>query len=213
MAKTVRLFSVQRVSVSIERSTPPSLLITVDGLAATPGYSNIHLSTIEKELSPDRIFDLELVGEPPSILVPQVVRPVTSDFVVNDKFVDQVIGVTVHARTNQMTAFIISDPIGPVPWNAHIDPMARPLPTTLALGEEHLPTTWAFGEEHHPTTFVVGEEGQPKTFFIGEEVSPTLIVPGEGHKPFFGETNPQVDDPIPQNLPHLPPGPNPFGQR
>lgn len=207
MAKSVRLLSVSRITVALNKKNPPVLLVSVEGTAATPGYTNIRLERIEKELSPDRIYDLQLVGDPPTGIVPQIIRPVIADALIDEQFVEQIIAINVHARTNQMTEFLISDPVGPSimeaqnGWGGSMG-FPSPFPTTFSVGEEG----------PLPSTRMLGEEGSmPTTFAIGEEMRHTVFLPGEGNKPFFGETDPRVDDPFPVWTPM--PGTNPFGSR
>ncbi|MDI7863869.1 hypothetical protein MRS76_18105 [Rhizobiaceae bacterium n13] len=146
---SVRLLSVDDVQVTLNKSDPPTLLVMVSGRAATPGYTNVALNILEGDLSPDRIFDLELVGDPPEGIVPQVVVPVHANLVIAEN-VDKIAGVIVHARTNSRTA-LLNVEAGQVSLNTtlpdfleRIGPAFPRLPpgrfTTLALGEEGWPT-------------------------------------------------------------------------
>jgi hypothetical protein len=145
MAAVVRLLRVNSIHLALMKREPPLLAVTVQGLAATPGYSNIRLNVLEDELSPDGIFDLELIGEAPDGIVLQVITPVTASIVI-DRDVEKIVGVIVHARSNSLTELL-----GPGPGAVQqseasamagmIDPdifstiQGRPL-TTLAIGEE-----------------------------------------------------------------------------
>lgn len=110
---------------------------------------------------------------------------------------------------------------GDLPTTERVGEEAAP-PTTLAFGEEgNPPTTWLRGEEGSPpTTLMFGEEGNPPTTWLqGEEGGGSTFRIGEegpGPKPFFGETDPRVDDPGPIEIDprFIPRGPrNPFGRR
>lgn len=105
MPRTVRLLSVQSVELYVQQTPQPSLTVVVSGSAATPGYTNIRLNSLEDELSPDGIYDLELVGDAPENIVAQVVVPVSASFVITQD-VDRILGVLVQARTNQASAFV-----------------------------------------------------------------------------------------------------------
>jgi len=188
----VRIFAVNEIQFHHADDASRSVVISVIGTAATPGYKEVDLRPLEDEISADGIFDMELVGKPPSRAVPQVLTPVTASYIWEEKA--QLVGVRVVARSNELTQLVAK------PAKATIDPsrlteMAR-LPqdfTTLALGEE-MPTTLAFGEEGPgPGTLAIGEG--PTTLAFGEEGQTTQALGEEGPKPFFGETDPRVDDP------------------
>lgn len=194
------------------------VLIIAHGTAATPGYTNVELEPLEDALPPDGILDLKLVGTPPTVIVPQVLSPVTGNYVFEDG--SALIGASVKARTNTMTALIGSgggagaafDGLEGVaaagssatdaalsaqsfttfPRTEEVKTLAfgEEGPKTLALGEEG-PKTLAFGEEG-PKTFRFGEEG-PKTLAFGEEGPKTLFVGEEGPKSLdLGEEGPKT---------------------
>ena len=198
----VRIFTVNEIQFHHADDTSGSVVISVIGTAATPGYKEVDLRPLEDEISADGIFDMELVGKPPNRAVPQVLTPVTASYIWEEKA--QLVGVRVVARSNELTQLVTKTA------TATIDPSrlseAARLPhdfTTLALGEE-MPTTLAFGEEGGSTIFR-GEEGPgpgtlaigegPTTLAFGEEGQKTQALGEEGPKPFFGETDPRVDDP------------------
>jgi hypothetical protein len=188
MGATVRLFRVNSVSLALMKRQPPLLAVTVQGQAATPGYSNIRLNVIEGELSPDGIFDLELVGDAPGGMVPQVVTPVTASTVV-EQDVERIVGVMVHARSNNVTELLGSD-TGRMQVGAD---------AFTAFGLDQLPIvpppvfkTFAFGEEmwSRPRWFLEGklplilEGGVQRPTFPGP-IDPGPLISGEDN-PFAG---------------------------
>ncbi len=209
----MRIFQVDSVEIQVAESDPPQAVITVHGTATTPGWTNVRLDPLEKTLSADGIFDLELVGEPPDGIVPQVLTGVMASFVLK-KDVERLVGVKVDARTNSVTQLLqhvlqasAGRVAGPAfttfavgeetPTTLALGEEGGPVPTTLALGEEGgpTPTTLALGEEGGPipTTLRFGEEGGPKTAFIAEENPKTVFGGEEGPKTaFFQEEGPKT---------------------
>ena len=110
---TVRLLSVSSIHLTVFTSDPPQLAISVQGQAATPGYTDIDLQPLESELSADGILDLALVGKPPRGIVPQVVTPVTASLLWTQD-VERIIGVRVVARSGDLIRFLALQP-APVP--------------------------------------------------------------------------------------------------
>lgn len=189
MAKDVRLLSVSSVDLALNKSNPPTLLVVVAGLAATPGYKNVRLEILEKELSPDGIFDLALVGEPPDVPVPFVVTPAQANIVI-ERDVERIVGVIVHARTNSVTSMLGSSagraameatggavgltplPDGPVPFPWPGTPRFPPFP-------------WPWPRlPRFPKTMAIGEDG-PWTIALN---------PGEGSGPYFLEKDPRTEN-------------------
>ena len=207
---TVKLLEVQSITLQAMNGEKPSVAVSVQGFAATPGYSNVRLNPLEKKLSADGILDLEFVGDPPDGIVAQVVTPAMASMVITDD-VDRLVGVRVEARTNSMIELIqmmmerqmqaTAGPAGftPVPGG--------PIPKTLPIQEE-AKTAATFEEGKTPLRFEEGktalrfEEGKTllnfeegKTAALFEEGKTPLIF--EEQKPVFGETDPRVDDPKP----------------
>lgn len=176
---TVRILSVDSVLIQMSPSDPPNAVITAHGLATTPGWTNVRLNPLEKKLSADGIFDLELVGDTPDGLVPQVLTPVQGSFMMKDD-VARLVGVRIEARSNHLTHLIPTQTAAAAPKTAL---QAEEGFTTLALGEEGpAPKTAALFEEGK--TLFQGEEGPPpKTAFAGEETPKTLAFGEEGPGP------------------------------
>lgn len=216
---SVRLLEVQSVTLQIMPGDKPSVAVTVQGTAATPGYTNIKLNPLEKKLSADGILDLEFVGEPPDGIVAQVLTPASASMVISDD-VDRLVGVNVKSRTNAVLellqmmmareAQIAGGPAGltPVPGG----PIGKTLATfeegKTPVGFEEGKTFAQFEEGKTPLKFEEGktaalfEEGKTtagfeegKTAALFEEGKTPLIF--EEQKPVFGETDPRVDDPKP----------------
>ncbi len=192
MGATVRLFRVNSVSLALMKKEPPVLAVTAQGLAATPGYSNIRLNVLEGELSPDGIFDLELVGEAPDGIVPQMITPVTASTVI-ERDVAKIVGVIVHARSNNLTELLGSESgaaaFGGV-QGAALDAdlfggiQGRPF-TTLALGEEG--TTWPFRFSEGTGPFVMEKDFRiEKEFRFEKDPRPEVFKPvgNEDFDPF-----------------------------
>lgn len=237
-----RVLSVTSVRISLQKSNPPTMLVEATGNVATSGWKNVDLVSIEGELSPDGILDLELAGTPPprdAVVLP-VIRDVTGDFVITTD-ADRIVGVIVHARTNSMTAMLgaaggqagqaggMVESTGlaasrnfpglPEPF-PNLPPLKSmtvgeegPIWKTWLRGEEGPTTTWEVGEEG--STLAIGEEGPVKTWRVGEEGTFTLGETPPAH--VIVENKPwQLDNPlVPPDRPFPDPGPlvNPFGQR
>jgi hypothetical protein len=155
MGATVRLFTVQSVSLALMKREPPVLAVTVQGLAATPGYNNIRLNILKDELSPDGILDMELVGDAPDGIVLSLITPVSASIVI-EKDVENIVGVIVHSRSNSITELLAAEPgvrsgsdaqtagFGPNPFPPAPHPFFK---------------TWVFGEEmwKRPHWFIEGK--------------------------------------------------------
>jgi hypothetical protein len=188
MGATVRLFRVNSVSLVLMKRQPPLLAVTAQGLAATPGYSNIRLNVLEGELSPDGIFDVELVGDAPDGIVPQVITPVTASIVI-EKDVEKIIGVMVHARSNNVTELLGPEPGAIQTGNegANVSGLDQ-----FPIVPHQVFKTFAFGEEmwSRPRWLLEGklpfilEHGLQKQVFPGP-IDPGPLALGEVN-PFAG---------------------------
>jgi hypothetical protein len=214
MARTTRVYSVNGIQLALTKSNPPELLITAAGTVVSTGWNDIALVPLEQELSPDGILDLAFVGTPPEeVFVAYPVQAVAHHVW---KDAEKIVGVKVHARTNELTRLLIEHGIGghggitslvfgeespPAAQIAGETQGGRPWPTptvdaigakTFAAGEEHL-STLAVGEEHQPpiTTLVFGEEGHPPTTLIAGEEGPTHFL-GETPTFYSGEHGPSL---------------------
>lgn len=214
-----RVLSVTSVRISLQKSNPPTILVEATGKVGTPGWKNIDLVSIEDKLSDDGILDLELSGNPPSrdVLLPQVIRDVTGDFVIT-KDVERIVGVVVHARTNTMTALIggASEPgpdaFTPMPGLPGLPapgpgPAQPPLNKTFAISEEGPIKTVLLAEDGPMwhKTWLISEEG---TFAQGETPPTPLWV--EVRKPWQADDRWVVDRQFPPDPGPLMPA---FGSR
>ena len=63
-------------NLTIMRTHPPSLSISVEGNTATPGYTGFHLSHYVYITPPaDGIYDADMVATPPTGIVIQKITP------------------------------------------------------------------------------------------------------------------------------------------
>jgi hypothetical protein len=159
MAK-IRAYSVNDVRIDVRKSNPPTLVVAVSGHVTTSGWTAPELKTIEKEVSPDGILDLELVAEPPprDTIVLEFLAPISAHLVWT-KEVPKVIGVKILARTNDITRLLVEQPVF----------------TTQALGEEGIPPF----PRPPITTFAVGEEGPPPVDVRGSPFPNPKVAVGE----------------------------------
>lgn len=153
MPRTVRLLSVQSVELYVQETPQPSLTVVVSGSAATPGYTNIRLNSLEDELSPDGIYDLEFVGDAPEHIVPPVVVPASASFVITQD-VNRILGVLVQARTNQASAFVQNHAPGNL---AHLRFRDSDIFRDVGVFKHRIGETFPIGE--NPITMVFGEGG------------------------------------------------------
>lgn len=187
----VRVLSVSAVHLSLQKSNPPTILVVADGMVSTPGWKNIDLVPMEKKLSADGILDLDFVGTPPTGIVPQVLRPVSGDFIITDD-VERIVGVTVHTRTGSMTQ-LLTPSLTTIPTKADllvgVTPPIGQNPATAAAAASLAPNSifksQVWGEEKipHPQAEKFALRPAETIFFDPAE---TLWV---------GETSPMIDDP------------------
>jgi hypothetical protein len=176
----------------LQKSNPPSILVEATGTVGTPGWRNIRLDRLEKVLSADGILDLDFVGDPPTGIVPQVVRPANADFIIDPKEAEKIVGVLVHSRTGNLLGTLGTAPPAPAPNAFTTAALAGNLGigtvTTLALGEEGQ-TKPSFGEDI--STRAIGEEDFWHTFAGHHAESPPLTPQIEKMAMSHGEKFPQ----------------------
>ena len=189
----VALYEVTSVSLHLQKSSPPSLLILVTGRAMSTGWRNLTLRPLESTISAYGLYDLELAGDPPTGISLPWITPVQVDFVVESD-VDKIKGVIIHARTNKLTALIgASDGWGGsaadlmhYQW-VGLDDSGTKIGTAATDGLTVVGAARAAHTLRKPiySTLAIGEEA--KTYAIGEEGS----APGVEKYPMqFGETPP-----------------------
>ena len=168
--------------------TTDGLIVQVNGLSATAGWSNLSLQLDDPNPN-DRVLEYVLEGNPPDGISIQVLTPVSASAVTKAANVDAIL---VKSRTNAIEVHASDFQSVDKPVTTLALGEEGPLPTTLRLGEEDpMPTTYRIGEEGFPTTLLLGEEN-PTTERLGEEEFST-------HR--FGEEGPlgtdiRVDDPV-----------------
>jgi hypothetical protein len=94
-----QLASVEGVSVVINKSDPPTVAITVNASAPTPGYSEFQLAPRMGDPK-DLIFSFDAKGRPSQDMVTQVITPVRFTLEYKDAPIDKIGVVEVHGQSN-----------------------------------------------------------------------------------------------------------------
>ena len=95
----VQLASVEDVTVVINKSNPPTVVITVNASAPTPGFSELQLTPRMGDPK-DLIFAFDAKGRPSQDMVTQVITPVTFSVEYVDAPIDKVGVVEVYTQGN-----------------------------------------------------------------------------------------------------------------
>jgi hypothetical protein len=103
----VQLVSIEDVSAVINKTTPPTVSITVNASAPTPNYSELQLTPRIGDPK-DTIFAFDAKGRPPQDMTIQVVTPVTFTLDFIDAPIDKVGVIEIHSQSN-CKAFSIKD--------------------------------------------------------------------------------------------------------
>jgi hypothetical protein len=103
----VVLTSVEGVKAAINKVKPPTVAISVEASAPTPGYSELQLTARMGDPN-DLIFAFDAKGRPSQDSTQQVITPVTISAEYTDAPVDKVGVVEVYSQTN-CKAFSLSD--------------------------------------------------------------------------------------------------------
>jgi hypothetical protein len=144
----------------------------------------------------DGILDLDFVGTPPTGIVNPVLTAVSGDFVISDG-ADRLSGVLVHARSNNMSAFVAgggdaTNPGGPSTGVDRFVSAQFGQVTTLAIGEEGVNTA-AIGETH---VF------QPTESFAAHRAETMALIPSESVPGIGFEKQPITEKmPISEKIP------------
>jgi len=177
MSKTMLLYSVDMIQLALTKSNPPQLIVTAYGMAATTGWTDIALTTLETKLSGDGILDLDFVGVPPQEVFVPYTAPAVAHYVRKND-VERIVGVKVHARSNALTRLVHPSvpplhPGGKGSWHP-LQPLdSTPESQHLAGPDFRGPKTMAIGEEH--PTYPPAE--QIKSWWVGEESLPIAEIP------------------------------------
>lgn len=95
----VQLASVEDVSVVINKSNPPTVAITVNASAATPGFTELQLTPRMGDPK-DLVFAFDAKGRPPQDMTIQVITPVSFSVAYADAPIDKVGVIEVYAQGN-----------------------------------------------------------------------------------------------------------------
>jgi len=178
----VRALSVTSVQLLLQKSNPPKLVVLEAGKVGTPGWRNISLERLEDKVSDAGILDLELVGTPPTGIVPQVVTDIAADLVIEDE-VERIVGVAVHARTGVVTQ--LREGSGAAAGTAAFASAA-------GIGGSDRLTTLAIGEETQFPKLAWEKQpfGPAEKFPIGEKLALGEKLPLETQAMIGGESGP-----------------------
>jgi hypothetical protein len=115
------LTSVEGVTVVINKTNPPTLAITVNASAPTPGFTELQLTPRIGDPK-DLIFSFDAKGRPPQDMTTQVITPATIDVEYADPPIESVGVVEVYGQTN-CKAFSLKD-------NKETECTAKSMPAT-----------------------------------------------------------------------------------
>jgi hypothetical protein len=108
MSNTVKVMEVTNVALTIFKTKPPILYIFAEGIVPTLGYKNGKLLPYIYIKPPaDGIWDFDFVADKPDGIVPQVLAPITADYMWED-FPSDLKGVRIRAAHNQIEAKLSS---------------------------------------------------------------------------------------------------------
>jgi hypothetical protein len=103
----VELASVEGITVVINKSNPPTVAITVNASAPTPGFSEFQLTPRMGDPK-DLIFAFDAKGRPPEGMSAQVITPVTFSIEYADAPIDKVGVVEIYGQGN-CSAFNVTE--------------------------------------------------------------------------------------------------------
>lgn len=103
---TSPVLSITELNIAVVKTDPLGLAIEVEGQVGTPGWTGFALAhRVYIVPPPDGIYEADMVGEPPSGTVIQVVTPFSYDEIWAPVPAD-LKGLKVHSATNCLTAAI-----------------------------------------------------------------------------------------------------------
>lgn len=118
-----RIYSVDRIDLTLIKKNPPDLLVMASGRVTTSGWTNSHLEPFVYIVPPaDGVLDCDMAATPPSPgnIVLQVITPVFADLVLTD--IENywgpgqpLKGVRIHSANNTKTALLEEVPEGMPP--------------------------------------------------------------------------------------------------
>jgi hypothetical protein len=95
----VELTSVESVTVTVNKSDPPIVAITVNASAPSPGFSEFQLAPRMGDPK-DLIFSFDAKGRPSQDMATQVITPVTFSLEYKDAPIEKVGVVEVYGQSN-----------------------------------------------------------------------------------------------------------------
>ena len=127
-----RIYAVDSIELTLEKSLPPNLLIELCGRTNTPKWTNISLVPSGEHIAPpaDGVQDFDVVGEPPApgTIVLQVLAKVRTNHVIEKVDLDNywgpglpLRGVRCHAQENSKVMLLQPAP-GMAPVTERADP-------------------------------------------------------------------------------------------
>ncbi|MGH8501974.1 MAG: hypothetical protein ACREVE_05775 [Gammaproteobacteria bacterium] len=151
------------------------LVISATGTVDTSGWTDIRFSPHFYATPPsDGIWDFDLIGDPPSGIVAEVVLPVAAMGVFPKQ--EWVRGVRIRAETNQIESGLASKPSKTIPFHAVIK-RVQPLTRTNVIVERELVT---YDDSIQPTGGTRGRGWPPRISFEMKKLRHTLVLTVEG---------------------------------
>jgi len=106
MANKVKVYEIKDVRLTKYRSVPPKLLIEVDAIVPTPGYSDAELfEFIYVQPPPDGIYEFDCYATPPSGPAVEVLTPISASYLM-EPMPAELKGVKVYASNNDKVALL-----------------------------------------------------------------------------------------------------------
>lgn len=98
-----KILEVAKVTLVIQKTNPPRLVINVKGIVRSGGWSNPDLSQIVHIVPPeDGIYQFDFVADAPTGIVTQALEEIEAEFVWED-FPTELKGVKISASSNSIT--------------------------------------------------------------------------------------------------------------
>jgi hypothetical protein len=102
-----KVYEIDNARLTVLRTHPPSLSITVEGKTSTPGFTEFHLEHYVYINPPaDGIYDADMVATPPAGIALQVITPFEHTEVWEGYPVEHLKGMRIHSGTNNLEAMV-----------------------------------------------------------------------------------------------------------
>ncbi len=102
-----KVYQIDGVSLTVLRTHPASLSISVEGQTSTPGFTNFHLEHYVYINPPeDGIYNADMVATPPRGVVIQVISPFEHQEVWENYPAEHLKGVRIHGATNDVVIML-----------------------------------------------------------------------------------------------------------